>query len=446
MPIRMLRIPNFGGNMMKLAILCALFTSISQAAVISPSSIEVRVSYTSEFQTKRTEPAADLILDHARYLFGYMQNPAIGLSFGLPKIVQGIGAPRWAPHFSVLEDSRAGAVRTIRYQLDGLLLMHKQAAEALLPRGEWEISLPYQIDNFYSEKCVAPDEAEPSAFWYFYEPFRRGCEDLRREPLARSVTLRLSPASPVGNLSAGLSQLRGDNGNGKLFQVMSINGFDESSTKKSDDGRSDYLKLNRWLVTQGFTQTVIAKYKNRPIHQFEKTFRDSEGQEILFRIVRLLADTDLDSGKTVTFAKFFRDALKNSDVVIYEGHSGMGTNLNLQDIEKRAGGPVEFDRQKKQLFFFDACSSYSYYLGMFRGKKAPGTLAVITNGLASLFDPDISISRQLYQVLFDFTAEPTWSEVLSEMERPLKRNTYLLNVDVNLTDEGELNRPMSLRW
>ena len=49
-------------------------------------------------------------------------------------------------------------------------------------------------------------------------------------------------------------------------------------------------------------------------------------------------------------------------------------------IAKNAASPIQFNRKKHQIFLFDSCSSYSYYLGMFDGKKDPGTLAVMTSG------------------------------------------------------------------
>jgi hypothetical protein len=248
-------------------------------------------------------------------------------------------------------------------------------------------------------------------------------------------------------LAVGLEELRGDNGNGKVFQITSVNGFDESSTRRHDDGRLNFEEMNRWFVQLGFVETKISKFKNRPIHQFEKIVRNSDGGEILVRVTRLLADTDLEEGNRVTFAKFLKNAIKTSDVVVYEGHSGMGASLSLEAVEKRAGGKIEFDRKKHQMFFFDACSSYSYYLGLFTGRKEPGTLAVITNGIASLFGSEIPVTRRFYKALISSKNDDLrWTDLLEDMERPLRSNSFLLNVDLNLSDQGQLQRLSSQHW
>ena len=155
-------------------------------------------------------------------------------------------------------------------------------------------------------------------------------------------------------------------------------------------------------------------------------------------------DTDLDRSKKVTFAKFLKRAIEESDVVIYEGHSGLGVNLDLETVERqlllsrdsKISERIEFQRQKRQIFFFDSCSSYSYYLGMFEGRKDPGTLAVMSNGLESLFGYEQPTTRHLYRMLLDLDHKTlsndslTWMALLETFERPLRGNSFLLNVDL----------------
>jgi hypothetical protein len=430
-----------------LSLLFALLTTFAaRAEVISPSSVEVKFAYESEFQTKQLGPIHDVVLNQARYLFGYMQNPQIGAQFGLDKRIGGVGAPRWEPSFTVTTDKIEGGVRNVRYSMNGLLLLNKKVATELLARGSWDITLPYDVDHFFDKSCADPEYQSPEEFWYFDFPFQPGCEHLRAAPLAHPVTLRLSPANVVADQSVGLDILRGGhNGNGDVFQVAAVNGFGESSTKAGDDGRVNFMAMNAWFRAHGFTQTILQHFKNRPVYQFEKLLTRADGSTVTARVLRLLVDTDLDDSKKVTFAKFLKTALQESDVVIYEGHSGMGVNLDLKVLEqqlllskdKNAGDHVEFDRAKHQIFLFDACSSYSYYLGMFDGKKDPGTLAVMSNGLESQFGSELPTTKHLYTMLFDLGHQTIandgllWGDLLSAYERPLRGNTFMLNVDIN---------------
>ncbi len=432
--------------MKTLLLLITLLTiTTAYARVVSPSSIEVKIFLISEFQTGDSGSARDLVLSQVKHLFGYMQNPEIGPMYGLDANIAGIGAMRWEPEVQVLSDSKKNNVRTIRYQLDGFLLLNKKVADQLLPRGDWQITLPYDLDNYYDRNCTDPHYPERDDFWYFNMPFKRGCDHLRQEPLAKAVTARISPAPKVPDLKVGLDVLRGDNGNGDAFQIASINGFDKSSTDPNDDGRLNFLRMNDWFVQQGFKMSVLSRHKNRPVYLFEKTLQRANGSEVRARIIRLLADTDLGDTKRVTFAKFLKQALQESDVVVYEGHSGLGVNLDLKTIErqllfskdKTVGDRIQFNRSKHQIFLFDSCTSYSYYLGMFTGKKDPGTLAVMSHGLASLYGYEIPTTQNLYSDLLDLEHQTlsndhlTWSKLLGNFERPLGANTFMLNVDIN---------------
>jgi hypothetical protein len=419
---------------MKFCLVLALFASLSaHAKIVSPSSVETGFTFESEFVTADKGETRELVLSQAKHLFGYLQNEELPRTFGLNARIAGIGAPRWEPAVEILEDRPMSGKRFLRYRMNGKLLLLKEVATQLVPRQEWSVFLPYELDSVYDEACTDKEHSDPSEFWYFQDPFRKGCEKLRREPLAREVTIKLFPLPAVpDSLPLGLDALRGDNGNGDLFEITAINGFDQSSKSPRDDGRVNFQEMNKWFVDQGFEETVLQKFKNRPIHRFDKIVRRPGGGELHLRITRLLAETDLDGGKHVTFAKFLREAIRSSDVVIYEGHSGLGANLELSAIEKRAGGRIDFDRAKRQLFFFDSCSSYSYYLGMFDGRKDPGTLSVMSNGLASLFGYEIPMTKHFYRNLLKAdNGGLTWLELLENMEKPLRGNTFMLNVDVN---------------
>ncbi len=160
--------------------------------------------------------------------------------------------------------------------------------------------------------------------------------------------------------------------------------------------------------------------------QFTKSVKSKEGKVIQIRITRLLADTEIAS-KNVTFAKFFKNALEKADVVVYNGHSGLGGNLDIASLEEKAG-KINFDPKKRQNFFFDSCSSYSYYLSLFESKKSRGKIDVITQGLQSYFWAEVPTLKALFKHLFDVNKDPQWSDVLGTMEKVMDGQTQMLNV------------------
>ncbi|WP_413613067.1 hypothetical protein [Bdellovibrio sp. HCB-110] len=399
----------------------------AQAAVLSPSSVEVKFSYMAEFQTTDTSDAVTLADTHMQHLFGYLQSPAMVSKYKINEDTPGVGAPRLPLNYEILKNKKKAGVRTIAYKTSGILLLNKKMAKDLIAEGSWKITLPSDLDNFYEEKCTDEHYNSYGDFWYFYDPFREGCEFLRESPLASQVVIKISAIkNQLEDATAELEKIRGDNDNGDLFQITTINGFSEDAKNPGDDGRLSFEEVNQWLRQAGFKETIVAKYQNRPMHQFEKSVNKKDGSTIQIRITRLLAETAVAS-KNVTFAKFFKHAIMNADVVIYAGHSGLGGNLDIGSLEEKAG-PLEFNPRKRQIFFFDGCSSYSYYLSMFEEQKSKGKIDILTNGLSSYFAYEAPIHIALMKQLFRVNANPSWGEILKDMEKPLEGMTFMLNV------------------
>lgn len=413
---------------MKSLVLLLFFASLSaQAALFAPQGEEIKFSYTATFQTSDDSDAVTLADSHAQHLFGFLQSPSLVAGYKINANSPGIGAPRLPLSFTILKDQIKSGVRHISYKTSGFMLLNKKVSEEVLQAGAWEITLPYDLDNFYDEKCTDEHYSSYGDFWYFYDPFRKGCEYLSEAPFAKPVIIKVAPSkNENSDISASLEDLWADNGNGDLFQITTINGFSEDAINPEDDGRQSFEKVNVWLRKMGFQETIIAKYANRPVLQFEKTIRRKDGSTVEVRITRLLAETAI-AKKNVTFARFFKGAVKNADVLIYAGHSGLGGNLDIGSLEEKAG-PLEFTQRKHQLFFFDGCSTYSYYLAMFAEQKNKGHLNIMTNGLASYFIYEPQTHIAFMKHLFKVNENPTWGEILTDMEKPLRGMTYLLSV------------------
>ena len=148
---------------------------------------------------------------------------------------------------------------------------------------------------------------------------------------------------------------------------------------------------------------------------------------ILVRVRHLLVDTAIDS-RSKAFAKFFKESVEISDAVIYSGHSGLGGNLDIPSLEEKAG-EFNFDPKKRQLFYFNSCSSYSYYLEPFRSEKTKSKIDILSNALAAYMDDESAETTALLRILLDESRSPDWMEVLLEMEAANTFDmTYLLNV------------------
>ena len=414
---------------MKSLLLLIFFTALSShAAIFSPQGVEVKFSYTTSFQTSEIDSdPIELAGRHMQHLFGFLHSPALVEGYKINSETPGIGAPRLPVILQITQDQKKSGARKITYKTSGTLLLHKKVAAEILPVGAWEITMPANLDKFYDENCTDEHYNSIDDFWYFYDPFLEDCEYLAEAPLANKVVVKVAAMKNIAaDASAAFDEIRADNGNGELLQITTINGFSEDSKNPADDGRLSFEEVNIWLRKSGFTETVVASYANRPVLQFEKNLKKKDGSVVAVRITRLLAETAI-AKKNVTFAKFFKAAIKDADVIIYAGHSGLGGNLDIPSLEDKVG-TLEFIPGKRQLIFLDGCSTYSYYLSMFADRAPKNQLSILTNGLVSYFTYEPFTHIALMKRLFKVNENPTWSEVLADMEKTLGGMSYLLSV------------------
>lgn len=418
------------GQAMKLLIsLTLLFSVFAQAQVLGPSVQEVNFQYSAEFITSEDLDAESLAQDHANYMFGLLQSPELVRQYGLDyDLVGGIANPRSLMTIRVQSVKETSDGRTaIRYSAWAPLLMHKKAAARALREGQIVLPMPVDMDDIYDKKCTDPHYESFGDYWYFWNPYQAGCDYLLRSPYTKQVALKIKPGRQVNeDVNVRLDLLRGDNGNGELFSIYVIHGFNESADAK-DDGRLNFEELNEYLRGAGFVESIERKNPKRPLYTYTKELRIRGGQKVQVEVKHLLVDTDLESRGT-TFAKFFKEAVYSADVIVYGGHSGLGANLDIPSLEEKAG-KFKFNSKKRQIFYFDSCSSYSYYLESFAAEKTKSKIDVITNGLSSYFETSQSVLEGLFEsLLTERSTDLKWMSVLRAMEEPLDGGSYLLSV------------------
>lgn len=419
---------------MRLFILFAsLLTLNAGAQVYSPQAQESNFKINAYFysQEERDEDVwieeADAQLAHTFALF---QTPEMIKSYGLDaNLVLGIGAIQIPTTYQILssEEMDDGTVR-VEYQATGKILLHNKVMKDLEKGGELKVPLPVRLDDFYLSKCTDPHYDTIGDFWYFYNPFKVGCSSLRKLPLADNFTIEVGSSTKRKlDLDMRLDLLRGDNDNGKVFRIDVIHGFDESSTSRNDDGRVHFKQFAEYLLEQGYQKTSVQRHKNRPLDRFTKTLKLKNGRTIEVEINSLLVDTEIES-RTTTFAKFFQSAVNEADVIFYTGHSGLGGHLDVNSLEAKVG-KYKFNPKKRQIFMFDSCSSYSYYLAPFRDEKSRAKIDVVTMGLASLFETSLVTLTTFVEELTDTKVEDkAWPQVLKKIESRMDGYTYLINV------------------
>jgi hypothetical protein len=403
----------------------SLIGTSALAQVISPSATEVSLSYEASFLARDTqddpESAAE---DHASHIFGLLHSSRVTEAAGVDHDrVEGLGAPRLPQKVRVLGAQTRNGRLEVRYSATSKLLLHKKAAKDWIARGGVTLPLPYDLTRIYDRRCTDAHYDTEGDYWYFYDPYRSGCTYLLKKPYSRDTLLRIrASTSKPRETSPKLNWLRGDNGNGKLFSIYVVHGFAEDAKDKNDPGRGNFEEFNSRLRERGLNERIEQKNFRKPLH----VFRGDLGGGVEVEIRNLLVDTGIES-KSKSFARYFKEAVETADVILYAGHSGLGGNLDIPSLEEKAGS-FRFNPKKRQIFFFDSCSSYSYYLDSFGAEKTKSKIDVITNGLSSYFHTSTAVHEAFLDVLLDTDADPTWTQLLESMEEPLDGASYLLNV------------------
>lgn len=417
-------------------VFCSLFFSVYVSAqILAPTAVEVDYSYEAYVEVPYDDTfvdAAEAARFQAQHMFGVFSSPTTVITMGVnPELSGGIGAPKGYMQIEVLDEelytkSQQEMIR-IYYRNSGQIILHKTAAEKIINAGSFSIPLPTNPFKIYRKKCTDSYYNSFDDFWYFYDPFRSGCEHLSQEPLSQEVVFYVKPTQSRNiQRSAELPLLRGDNGNGDLFSIYIIQGFSEDKKDPNDDGRLNFEKTHTYLLNKGFLYEKLKSNQKYPLYLYSKDVNLSDGRTIHIQVHSLLVETAIESRSKI-FAEFFKKAIHDADVVIYEGHSGLGGNLNIPELEAKAGKFIF--PNKKQIYFFDSCSSYSYYLDHFNAYKTKTNIDVITNGLSSYFHTSPLVLQEFLNYLVSSDNRNfQWLTILKKMESVLDHQTYLINV------------------
>ncbi|NUM89364.1 MAG: hypothetical protein HUU37_09185 [Bdellovibrionales bacterium] len=189
------------------------------------------------------------------------------------------------------------------------------------------------------------------------------------------------------------------------------NGRDPNSS--TDENARNFRSIKKALLQRGYKNSLLPReemmkvigrnVRTAPhVENFEKEVKRS-GKSYSILVQVFFGPSGIDESSTA-FHGFFRDALMNSSIMMYDGHSGLGGHLDLASLEEAYGKKFQPNKNRYQIYFFNSCTSYTYYNTMYFGRKKTaadrkGTrnLDIMTNGLATYFavmhDTNLAVVR-----------------------------------------------------
>jgi hypothetical protein len=312
--------------------------------------------------------------------------------------------PKWS--FKTIETTNISeGIWSVKYLL-------KSKGVFSLGTKEYTFTIPYRPLEIFekSQGLCMTHEAEEANFWYHWEPLKEGC------PLVEGVDYYNSTTTitPISNTTETYPEYAKLVDNNKTIKATMFFGFENYdfpnwTPEGGDDwGIIGYNRQREFLKLLGFTETVVSQSEVEKIYKSQDHFvpyvidmtLNANNANIRYRLV--LSDTGY-AHNSAAFHALLKYALAHESLIFYNGHSGIGKNLDLASIEKKRGIKLIFN-PNYQIIFLGSCVPYAYFTEMFFNKKKTpsdpkGTLNldVLTFGKESIFanEEDAALTRAI---------------------------------------------------
>jgi hypothetical protein len=399
-----------------------------------------RFSYQLDFPTQKkptVDEARTAIHDQLLYLFGPM---SVADTYAVPKGEETI-------HLGPMKKDGVKSVFHVPYQYEGKIQVKKG------PRTRYSVFLPRipTQKGIYDKgvnvegvnTCTDRHYNSFGDFWYFWNVNLRGC------PLKEGVdydriegTLQRIPNTVRTYPEYG----RLVNPSTKEIPIVVFLGMSDESNDKdpmvsSDDNAAAYRSIRKTLIQMGFDGEVMdPKEMSRILegHTFRRPYVEvfhKEASKANLTVTLFFGPTQINEASRA-FHYFYKEANEKSSVLIYDGHSGLGGNLDLKVLQEMNGFKLHQTAKRYQIFFFNSCTSYSYYNTLYFYRKAPTSvrnrtksLDILTNGLETSFEKDQKTNLALIRAV-DQWAEGRKSIDYQDLAESMdQRNLFGINGD-----------------
>lgn len=263
-------------------------------------------------------------------------------------------------------------------------------------------------------RCTDSHYNSEGDFWYFWNPWQRGCP-ITQDDLV-TVQSDLQMLDVTHNTYPEYDRLY-DNG---VMHITYLVGVDKNF-QSGDLGKKTFQNSFDSLQAHGFeVSTNQARYKRLSLGTAGKN---------------TVIDMYLVDPNSTEFAKLVVNAMKTSDIFLYDGHSGLGGYLDPARLSLDSGEQLTLPKNKYQIFYFNGCSTYAYYNKKFFNLKRTSSdlkgtknLDIITTGIGASFDVG---SRVDVTFLTTITSgqRPSWQTILDRINHAEGWSTALTHVN-----------------
>lgn len=414
-------------------------------AFVSKKATEANLSFShlvtiNSKRKPRNEVALQQVEKQIQHLFGPMERNETS---GVPKEDHKIKVT------SIKEGKEAGTFE-IYYNYNGTAVIENG------PRKYIDVLLPKNPDTVFSsgmdgEMNLCTDEHYQSEddFWYFWSPapeypkckLKEGVDFDKVRATFERIRPEFKSTYPEYNRLA-------KNG---VIEAHILIGLDEPENGHNPNSSRDlnattYLKMRQQLEKMGYqTKTwdpieigkILPKTDRQSLPFVEELSKTFPEKNLTIKVRLFFGEAGIDEASR-PFHFFYRDALENAALMIYDGHSGLGGHLDLDAIQKVRRFKITPNKSQYQIYFFNSCTSYTYYNSLYFQKKrkrnkvdAKGTknLDVLANGLSTAFDSMADGDMALLKAVDLWAEKGKWTSYQSIARSIDSDNLFTVNGD-----------------
>ncbi len=449
--------------MKTLSVLLVIFYSGLVSAYSGANSTEASLRFShwvdldeGERSLREVREKIEFQLDH---LFGPLSESPVA---GAPKLDHEI------PEASIKIVQRSDGTWMARYNYSGTVVLQNgplSQAHFVLPNDPGTIfATSEENKRGMKNPCTHDYYQDVTDFWYFWSPARPGCSQvlkgrrdynqLKAQVIRRPNSRQTYPEYrllPDRNKRVVITLLMG-----KAEPHRFRSPYD-SNASAYDENAENFQLMAEELEALGFKSRVwslpkiqsVVKQRTNPypfVQEFSLKYDGERAREIIVNLV--YAQTEIDRRSSTGFHYFFEHALERSAIMIYDGHSALGGNLDIQRVRQAEGNVFRINLNKKryQIFFLNSCTSYAYFNDMFfamkqipgsRDRKGSRFLDVLTTGLETAFQGSVATNLALIKAVHTWALageQTSYQTLAEEME-----NGNLFGVN---GDEDNPTRPL----
>ncbi len=304
-------------------------------------------------------------------------------------------------HYRIVYTSVTRVSKTlfsIGYTFEGKGVVDKKLFQTAAKRS-LELRVPKNPNRIYAlgvvngvNLCTDKDYNSRDDFFYFWDLDLPGCPLKGNHPAVLTIKAEAEVLPNTDRTYPEYDKLFTGEKNIFLFVGYLDDEIIPGRVNRRDRGHSNYQDLILWLQKNGFkvikelnnvrgdiiADRQVVKGGNR-YHHLQLTVETALGTEVVWNVHALLSDTSYGS-RDETFHMMYARALETGSLIAYDGHSGLGANLDLSVLPK-----FDFKKMDYQIIYLNGCSSYPYFKSpYFKAKGGSKKLDLITSGLPTL--------------------------------------------------------------